>query len=223
VRRARPDQARGRPAHAPRSRLPVLPGIEPGAAPRRCCSWTWTRTAVPTRSENHMASAEDGSRPRPAAAHCRCPQGLTRAAAEEVRRSPADRLRQAAFVWSGGAGCPRQDHGAGVRHRHKRHPKITIHGQFLPWGDYFNKLSTLIAAGSMPDIVQLNTTNLAAYAKKGPPSPRRSPPRARASGSAPSSCDPTPRSHARGAGRAGRCCSSSGPTPSCVFVVGREL
>lgn len=49
----------------------------------------------------------------------------------------------------------------------KKHPGSTAKGQFLPFGDYFNKLNTLAASNSLPDILQLNLPNLAAYAKNG--------------------------------------------------------
>ncbi|WP_165553894.1 ABC transporter substrate-binding protein [Kribbella capetownensis] len=49
----------------------------------------------------------------------------------------------------------------------KKYPGNTAKGQFLPFGDYFNKLNTLAASNSLPDIIQLNLPNLAAYVKNG--------------------------------------------------------
>jgi multiple sugar transport system substrate-binding protein len=48
-----------------------------------------------------------------------------------------------------------------------KHAGSTVQGQFLPFGDYFNKLNTLSAAGAVPDVMQMNLPNLATYAEDG--------------------------------------------------------
>lgn len=49
----------------------------------------------------------------------------------------------------------------------KKYAPNTAKGQGLAWDNYFNKLSTLAAAKSLPDVMTFNGDNLSAYANNG--------------------------------------------------------
>lgn len=49
----------------------------------------------------------------------------------------------------------------------KKHPGMSVKGQFLAFSNYFDKLGTLAAAGSMPDLLQTNPGSLSQYGENG--------------------------------------------------------
>jgi len=49
----------------------------------------------------------------------------------------------------------------------KKYPGLSAKGQFLSFDNYFNKLATLAASGSIPDIVQMNPNSLSQYGDSG--------------------------------------------------------
>ncbi|QTX03737.1 ABC transporter substrate-binding protein [Agromyces archimandritae] len=49
----------------------------------------------------------------------------------------------------------------------KEHPNITIEPQYTDWSGYWDKLSTSVAAGDIPDIIQMDEKQLTTYASNG--------------------------------------------------------
>lgn len=49
----------------------------------------------------------------------------------------------------------------------KKYPGLSAKGQFLSFDNYFDKLATLAAAGSLPDIIQMNPGSLSQYGEAG--------------------------------------------------------
>ncbi|MGI9823073.1 ABC transporter substrate-binding protein [Agromyces sp. Marseille-Q5079] len=47
------------------------------------------------------------------------------------------------------------------------HPNITIEPQYTDWAGYWDKLSTSVAAGDIPDIIQMDEKQLSTYASNG--------------------------------------------------------
>jgi multiple sugar transport system substrate-binding protein len=47
------------------------------------------------------------------------------------------------------------------------HPNITIEPQYTDWAGYWDKLSTSVAAGDIPDIIQMDEKQLSTYAANG--------------------------------------------------------
>ncbi|MDR0417363.1 MAG: extracellular solute-binding protein, partial [Propionibacteriaceae bacterium] len=47
------------------------------------------------------------------------------------------------------------------------HPNIKVEGEPTDWSNYFTKLSTQVASGDSPDIIQMDEKYLAEYADKG--------------------------------------------------------
>ncbi|HEY3510087.1 MAG TPA: extracellular solute-binding protein, partial [Kribbella sp.] len=51
-----------------------------------------------------------------------------------------------------------------------QHPEIKLKAEGIPlsnWGDFFNKLSTRIAGGQVPDVIQIATEGQRLFASKG--------------------------------------------------------
>ncbi|MET0780685.1 MAG: extracellular solute-binding protein, partial [Microbacterium sp.] len=49
----------------------------------------------------------------------------------------------------------------------EEHPNITIEPQYTDWAGYWDKLSTSVAAGDIPDIIQMDEKQLSTYAANG--------------------------------------------------------
>ena len=49
----------------------------------------------------------------------------------------------------------------------KKNPGMSVKGQFLAFSNYFDKLGTLAASGSMPDLIQTNPGSLTQYGANG--------------------------------------------------------
>ncbi len=49
----------------------------------------------------------------------------------------------------------------------QEHPGMSVKGQFLAFNNYFDKLATLAAAGSVPDLLQTNPGSLTQYGENG--------------------------------------------------------
>lgn len=49
----------------------------------------------------------------------------------------------------------------------KENPNITIEPQYTDWAGYWDKLSTTVAAGDIPDIIQMDEKQLSTYAANG--------------------------------------------------------
>ncbi len=49
----------------------------------------------------------------------------------------------------------------------KLHPNVTITGEPGEWGTYWDKLSTQVAGGNAPDIIQMDEQYIRDYSKKG--------------------------------------------------------
>lgn len=47
------------------------------------------------------------------------------------------------------------------------HPGVTVEVEFTDWGGYWDKLSTLAISNNMPDVIQMDISNLAMYAGNG--------------------------------------------------------
>ncbi|MEU4223441.1 extracellular solute-binding protein [Nonomuraea sp. NPDC026600] len=50
---------------------------------------------------------------------------------------------------------------------HKKHPNITVKGEFKEWNGYWESLATTVAANDAPDIIQMDELYLASYAERG--------------------------------------------------------
>ncbi|WP_430787259.1 ABC transporter substrate-binding protein [Actinoplanes sp. G11-F43] len=49
----------------------------------------------------------------------------------------------------------------------KKHPNITVSGEFKEWNGYWDSLATTVAANDAPDIIQMDELYLASYAERG--------------------------------------------------------
>lgn len=49
----------------------------------------------------------------------------------------------------------------------KKHPNITIKGEFKEWNGYWDSLATTMAANDAPDIIQMDELYIASYAERG--------------------------------------------------------
>ncbi|WP_350347787.1 sugar ABC transporter substrate-binding protein [Agromyces sp. G08B096] len=49
----------------------------------------------------------------------------------------------------------------------EEHPNITIEPQYTDWAGYWDKLSTSVAAGDIPDLIQMDEKQLSTYAANG--------------------------------------------------------
>lgn len=49
----------------------------------------------------------------------------------------------------------------------KKHPNITIKGEFKEWTNYWDSLATTVAANDAPDVIQMDELYLASYAERG--------------------------------------------------------
>lgn len=49
----------------------------------------------------------------------------------------------------------------------EEYPNITVEGQSTEWGGYWDKLSTTVAGGDAPDVMQFDQLYLASYAQRG--------------------------------------------------------
>jgi multiple sugar transport system substrate-binding protein len=49
----------------------------------------------------------------------------------------------------------------------KKHPNITVRGEFKEWNGYWDSLATTVAANDAPDIIQMDELYLASYAERG--------------------------------------------------------
>ena len=52
----------------------------------------------------------------------------------------------------------------------EKHPDIKLKAEGIPlsnWGDFFNKLSTRLAGGQVPDVIQVATEGQRLFASKG--------------------------------------------------------
>jgi len=49
----------------------------------------------------------------------------------------------------------------------KRHPEISVTPQFSGWSGYWEKLATQTAAGNAPDVIQMDTSYIGEYARRG--------------------------------------------------------
>ena len=74
---------------------------------------------------------------------------------------------------SGAATLRRGDEGAAGAYEeslaafHEQNPDIAVEISVVPWSDYFTKLRTDIAAGSMDDLFWINNSSYTSYAKSG--------------------------------------------------------
>jgi multiple sugar transport system substrate-binding protein len=50
---------------------------------------------------------------------------------------------------------------------HKKHPNITVKGEFKDWNGYWDSLATTVAANDAPDVIQMDELYLASYADRG--------------------------------------------------------
>jgi oligogalacturonide transport system substrate-binding protein len=78
-------------------------------------------------------------------------------------RADPDALR---FSWWGGAGR----HGAtlkAVRLFEERHPGVRIKAEYMGFNGYLERLTTQVAGGSEPDVMQINWAWLAMFSKRG--------------------------------------------------------
>lgn len=49
----------------------------------------------------------------------------------------------------------------------KKHPKATVTGQFAAWSGYWQKMSTLAAGNSLPDVIQMDPSYIGEYTNRG--------------------------------------------------------
>jgi multiple sugar transport system substrate-binding protein len=49
----------------------------------------------------------------------------------------------------------------------KKHPKENVTGQFASWSGYWQKMSTLAAGGSLPDVIQMDPSYIGEYTDRG--------------------------------------------------------
>ncbi|OXM59781.1 ABC transporter substrate-binding protein [Amycolatopsis vastitatis] len=49
----------------------------------------------------------------------------------------------------------------------KKHPNITVRGEFKDWNSYWDSLATTVAANDAPDVIQMDELYLASYAQRG--------------------------------------------------------
>ncbi|TDD12418.1 ABC transporter substrate-binding protein [Nonomuraea diastatica] len=49
----------------------------------------------------------------------------------------------------------------------KKHPNITVKGEFKDWNGYWESLATTVAANDAPDVIQMDELYLASYAERG--------------------------------------------------------
>lgn len=49
----------------------------------------------------------------------------------------------------------------------KKHPNITVKGEFKDWNGYWESLATTVAANDAPDIIQMDELYLSSYAERG--------------------------------------------------------
>ncbi len=49
----------------------------------------------------------------------------------------------------------------------KKHPNITVRGEFKDWNSYWDSLATTVAANDAPDTIQMDELYLASYAQRG--------------------------------------------------------
>lgn len=49
----------------------------------------------------------------------------------------------------------------------EKHPGVTVQYEFLGWSGYWQKVGTMAAAGSLPDVVQIAYTHISEYANNG--------------------------------------------------------
>lgn len=73
---------------------------------------------------------------------------------------------QLSVIWWGDANTAKQFNQVLNLYGKIDHPN-NAKGQFLAWGDYWDKLATLAAAKKMPDVMAFNGDNLPKYAKNG--------------------------------------------------------
>ena len=99
----------------------------------------------------------------------------TAAATPDAAARALRRARDAAFTWWGND----------TRHAiteeliaafEAEHPNITIEPQYTDWAGYWDKLSTSVAAGDIPDIIQMDEKQLSTYAANGVLAGPRRPP-----------------------------------------------
>jgi multiple sugar transport system substrate-binding protein len=49
----------------------------------------------------------------------------------------------------------------------RKHPNITVRGEFKDWNGYWDSLATTVAANDAPDVIQMDELYLASYAQRG--------------------------------------------------------
>ena len=49
----------------------------------------------------------------------------------------------------------------------QKHPKESVTGQFASWSGYWQKMSTLAAGGSLPDVIQMDPSYIGEYTNRG--------------------------------------------------------
>lgn len=88
--------------------------------------------------------------------------------AEPTAAPPSDEQVTIKFMsWQGGFGTPEEIQETLVKPFTALHPNITVEVEVLPWGEYWTKIQTLVAAGTPPDVYGQSVGYAWDHANKG--------------------------------------------------------
>ncbi|MGO1056308.1 ABC transporter substrate-binding protein [Crossiella sp. CA198] len=83
-------------------------------------------------------------------------------AGQELSRDPVS-LR---FTWWGADDRHKRTQQV-IEQFQRKHPNITVRGEFKEWNGYWDSLATTMAANDSPDIIQMDELYLSSYAERG--------------------------------------------------------